>query len=38
MNGLGSTPILGWAADESALYLQNEEGVIKIPLDLDDAG
>lgn len=38
MNGLGSTPILGWAADSSALYLQNEEGVIKIPLDLDDAG
>ncbi len=35
MNGLGTVPILGWSADSSALYLQNEEGVIKVPLDLD---
>ena len=38
MNGLGSTPILGWAADGGALYLQNEDGVVKVPLDLDGAG
>jgi hypothetical protein len=37
IRGLGSTPVLGWAADLSALYLQNEEGVVRVPLDLDDA-
>ena len=34
LRGLGSTPILGWAADDSAVYLQNENGVIEVPLDL----
>lgn len=34
LRGLGSTPILGWAADDSAVYLQNENGVLKAPLDL----
>ena len=33
LRGLGSTPILGWAADDSAVYLQNENGVLKVPLD-----
>ena len=28
----GSLPILGWAADESALYVQNETGVWRVPL------
>lgn len=36
VRGLGSTPILGWAADLSALYLQNEKGIIKVPLDPDE--
>ncbi len=34
LRGLGTTPVLGWAADESAVYLQNENGVIEVPLDL----
>jgi hypothetical protein len=29
----GSLPILGWAADESALYFQNETGIWRVPLD-----
>jgi hypothetical protein len=28
----GSLPVLGWAADESALYYQNETGVWKVSL------
>ena len=28
----GSLPILGWAADEPALYVQNETGVWRVPL------
>lgn len=34
LRGLGSVPILGWAADESAIYLQNEKGIWKVPVDL----
>ena len=30
--GLGSLPILGWAADGSALYYQNETGVWRVDL------
>jgi hypothetical protein len=32
MRANGSLPVLGWAADESALYFQNETGVWKVPL------
>jgi hypothetical protein len=28
----GSLPLLGWAADETALYYQNETGIWKVPL------
>ncbi len=34
MRGLGSVPILGWAADDSAIYLQNENGILMVPVDL----
>jgi hypothetical protein len=33
LRALGALPVLGWAADESALYYQNETGIWRVPLD-----